>query len=146
MFDPDGDAVVSSGSIYSKESAQFTGAVKLWASDIGDLGVFDPSITSPLPEHTGTGNRCALIAVPTISCLAGKPGRNVEANLNSLQSDATVGRYAYWAVVAEAGAKRAPGNGNGPRTFLRAPTGKILASTDGPEEAIVVAEVPVGNT
>ncbi|UCC30391.1 MAG: hypothetical protein JSU86_19595 [Phycisphaerales bacterium] len=146
LFDPDGDAVARSSSLYGEEFAQSIGGAELWASDIGDLGVFEPSITSPLPEYTETGNRCAVIAVPTMTSLAGKPGRNVEANITSLQSDATVGRYAYWAVVTEAGAKRSPGDGNGPGTFLRAPTGKILASADGPEEAVVVAEVPIGNT
>lgn len=146
LFDPDGDAVAHSSSPYGGEPAQSIGGIELWASDIGDLGVFEPSITSRLPEDAEMGNRCAVIAVPAMASLAGKAGRNVEANITLLQSDAAVGRYAYWAVVTEAGAKRASGDGNGPGTFLRAPTGKILASAEGPEETVVVAEVLIGNT
>jgi len=146
LFDPDGDVVAHSSSPDGDKSTQSVRGIEMWASDIGDLGVFEPSIVESLPEHTEIGKRGAVIAVPTVASLAGKRGRNVDADVALLQSGATVSYYAYWAVVAEAGAKGAPGDGSGPGTFLRAPNGTILASADSPYKAIVVAEAPIGGT
>jgi len=144
LFDPDGDIVARSSTPDGDKSTQSLRGIQMWASDIGDLGVFEPSTVESLPEHPEIGKRGAVIAVPTVASLAGRRRRNLDANLASLQSRATLGYYAYWAVVAEAGAKGKPGDGSGPGTFVRAPNGTIIACADSPNKAIVVAEITIG--
>lgn len=143
LFDPDGDIVVRSEHTEGGGSGEDQGRIEPWASPVGDLGAFEPTIRGPLAERIAARDRSAVIAVPTAANVTSKRRRAAEANLAELRGESPVGSAAYWAVVAEAGRQITPGDGNGPMTFLRAPGGTVLASAKRPDETIVRAEVPL---
>ncbi len=143
LFDPDGDVVVRSVASAAGKDAESSVHIELWASAVGDLGVFEPTIAELPGGRAVVSDRGALITIPTVASLGGKRQSTTAANIASLRSDPAAGCGAYWAVVGAAMKQKSSRDGSGWRTFIRAPSGAIIASVECSDETIVHAEVPI---
>jgi predicted amidohydrolase len=143
LFDADGDLAMGSVGAASSQDVGGLMVIDPWDSGVGRLAVLEPTSAARLADLLPDGGSDVLVAVPLSPSLTGKHRRVVDAAITSLRDKADMGGNAYWAVVATASGEGSPDRGDGPRTFLRAPDGGILASADSTGEAVVCVDVPL---
>ncbi len=139
LFDPDGDLVVQDpGQTADTDRPSQIGT---WQTAVGTLGVVEPSVGGPLAERLATVEDGAFIAMPLRPDAGGIRERGQGTVVSPLADVLRGGTGAFWGVAAPAGFNSTSWDEQGRGTFVCDPKGKIIASVDDGEEAIVHTEI-----
>lgn len=143
LFDTDGDIVARSP---RRSEDQQTGAespLELHCSPYGVIGVVEPTVIDNVKACHATSGFDGVIAVPMPRATAGRSSaatRNVVSFHRSIPTESK----SHWAVVHPAGGKSESSMKLEPvASFLRAPSGSLLAAAENREETILFADVPI---